>query len=133
MDLCFPNLFGASFPVSVIDGMGAVAESGKSIGFSYVNEFVLDPSRKSHVVLSQECRFSPFDTRSQTVEVYIVSSNPLVITHPESLEFSFGISFRVVRSEVDSKFGQEFGVAVEPVRLVFGGKAGFEPIECGSF
>ena len=56
----------------------------------------------------------------------------MVIARPESLEFSFGIGLRVMRSEVDSKFGQEIGVAVEPVRLIFGGKARFEPIECGS-
>ena len=56
----------------------------------------------------------------------------MVIAHPESLEFSFGVGFRVMRSKVDSKLGQEVGVAVEPVGLVFRGKAGFEPIECGS-
>lgn len=64
MDLCFLNLFGASFPVLVVNGMGTVSESRKGIGLTHVNKFVLDPSQKSDIVLSQECGFSPFDTRS---------------------------------------------------------------------
>ena len=64
MGFCFPNLFSASFPVLAVDGVGAVLESGESVGPTHMNKFVLDLSQKSDVILSQECRFSSFDTRS---------------------------------------------------------------------
>ena len=49
------------------------------------------------------------------VEFDEVFGDTLVVTHPEILNFCFGLPFRVVRSEVRLELRDEFIVVIKPV------------------
>ena len=60
----FSDLFGATFPVPVVDRMTVILELEKCVGPACDHECILDPSRKSVIELPKESSFSPTDPYS---------------------------------------------------------------------
>ena len=57
---------------------------------------------------------TPIDFGGKLLKADNVLSNFLIITHFESFELIFHISFNIKRSEVGSEFGDEFVVVIRP-------------------
>ena len=107
--------FFLALPVPMVNLLGKSAEFCNTIRLALMRDLVFNPIGESVVEAPAKSSVTPVsDLTCQVVPFYNVFSDPLTITHLQSLKLSFCVSHLVVGAEVSLKFIEEVIPMVHP-------------------
>ena len=115
-----------AFPIARVDRMRESSEYCKGLRLTDAANLILDSGGETLIKSSAERGLAPFDVTRKPGEFNNILCNFLIILHPKVIQFGFGISSRVVGSEVSEELVDEGIPNLEIIGRSCGDKSGLE-------
>jgi hypothetical protein len=98
----FASHFGAPFPVTGITLLCLGAHTLQSSGFAITTAYLIfETSWQAFIKTMAKRSITPLKSASKRVEFHYIASNSSGISHSQSRNCGFGVSDRVVRTEIE--------------------------------